>query len=123
MPNHHSHYNAVAPYITKDGSAIRELMHPAVQGNALQSLAEATVPPGAVTALHLHRASEEIYYFIQGEGMMHLGDEQFPERSGDSVAIPPGIAHNVRNTGNVPLKILCACSPAYRHDDTILLGA
>ena len=122
MPIPQSNYESIAPYITKDGSEIRELMHPAVHGNALQSLAEATVPPGAETALHLHRASEEIYYFIQGAGMMRLGDELFAVRSGDSIAIPPGAAHNVRNTGNVPLKILCACAPAYDHDDTILLG-
>ena len=122
MPIPQSKYESIAPYITKDGSEIRELMHPAVHGNAQQSLAEATVPPGAETALHLHRVTEEIYYFTQGEGSMRLGDERFSVRAGDSIAIPPGAAHNVRNTGNVPLKILCACEPAYDHDDTILLG-
>ena len=122
MPIPQSNYESIAPYITKDGSEIRELMHPAVHGNAQQSLAEATVPPGAETALHLHRVTEEIYYFTQGEGSMRLGDERFSVRAGDSIAIPPGAAHNVSNTGNVPLKILCACEPAYDHDDTILLG-
>ena len=122
MPIPQSNYESIAPYITKDGSEIRELMHPAVHGNALQSLAEATVPPGAETALHLHRVTEEIYYFTQGEGSMRLGDERFSVRAGDSIAIPPGAAHNVRNTGSVRLKILCACAPAYAHDDTVLLS-
>ena len=44
-------YDSVVPYITKDGSEIRELMHPAVHGNQNQSLAEAMVPPGARTLL------------------------------------------------------------------------
>ncbi len=39
-------YEKIEPYITKDGSIIRELMHPAVHGNSKQSLAEATVPAG-----------------------------------------------------------------------------
>jgi hypothetical protein len=33
-------YRDVAPYTTKDGSEIRELMHPAVHGNAKQSLSK-----------------------------------------------------------------------------------
>ena len=42
--------------MTKDGSEIRELMHPAVHGNRKQSLAEATVAAGtARRALHRHR--------------------------------------------------------------------
>jgi hypothetical protein len=33
--------------VTRDGSVIRERMHPSVQGNRRQSLAEAIVAPGA----------------------------------------------------------------------------
>ncbi|MCU0805057.1 MAG: cupin domain-containing protein [Burkholderiales bacterium] len=111
----------VAPYVTKDGSEIRELMHPGVHGNAAQSIAEATVAPGARTQLHRHRATEEIYHFTQGEGTMTLGAERFAVRVGDTVCIPPGTPHCVQNTGRVAMKILCACAPAYSHDDTELL--
>ena len=52
MPVIQSQYRAIEPYVTKDGSEIRELMHPTVHGNRQQSLAEATVAPGAQTALH-----------------------------------------------------------------------
>ena len=114
-------YRDVAPYLTKDGSQIRELMHPAVHGNRAQSLAEATVPPGGKTLLHRHGATEEIYYVTEGEGEMTLGDERFPLRAGDTVCIAPGTPHCVENTGATPLKILCACTPAYAHEDTELL--
>ena len=50
-----SHYHDQSPFETKDGSQIRELMHPAVHGNAAQSLAEARIDPGRRTALHRHR--------------------------------------------------------------------
>lgn len=116
-----SAYDRIEPYVTKDGSVIRELMHPGVQGNRAQSLAEATVPPGATTLLHRHRETEEIYHFAAGTGVMILGDERFAVRAGDTVAIPPGTAHAVENTGPEAMKILCACSPAYAHDDTELL--
>ena len=116
-----SDYAAVPPYITKDGSEIRELMHPSVHGNRAQSLAEATVPPGAKTLLHRHAVTEEIYHFTEGEGWMTLGMERIAVQAGDTVAIAPGIAHSVENTGADQMKILCACSPAYSHDDTEVL--
>ena len=115
-------YSDIAPYITKDGSEIRELMHPSVHGNAQQSLAEATVLPGCRTLLHRHRATEEIYHVLQGEGSMMLGDETLRVHAGDTICIAPGTPHCIENTGRDPLKILCACSPAYAHEDTELLA-
>lgn len=118
-----SRYADCTPYITRDGSEIRELMHPAVHGNRHQSLAEATVLPGATTRLHRHHATEEIYHVTAGSGLMRMGDEEFAIQPGDTVCIPPGTAHAVRNTGEEPLRILCCCSPAYSHADTELLTA
>ena len=116
-----SKYSEVEPCVTKDGCEIRELMHPSVHGNRNQSLAEATVRAGQKTELHCHWASEEIYHFSQGRGVMTVGDERFPVKAGDTVCIPPGVAHQVENTGRGPLRILCACSPPYAHDDTRLV--
>lgn len=116
-----SSHAVVEPYVTRDGSEIRELMHPSVQGNRAQSLAEATVAPGGSTLLHRHLRTEEIYHFTRGRGSMTLGGERLQVRAGDTVCIPPGLAHCVENTGAEPLVLLCACSPAYSHDDTELL--
>ena len=114
-------YREVEPYTTKDGSTIRELMHPQVHGNRNQSLAEAIVEPGAATRLHAHAVTEEIYHITAGSGVMVLGGEEFPVGPGDTVCIPPGTPHRVRNTGATPLQILCACCPPYSHDDTRLI--
>lgn len=116
-----SRYAACAAYTTKDGSIIRELMHPTVHGNALQSLAEATVAAGCQTLLHRHARTEEIYHFTHGQGLMTLGEESFVVQAGDTVCIAPGTPHRIRNTGEAPLRLLCACAPAYSHEDTELL--
>ena len=113
----------VAAYITKDGSEIRELLHPSTHTVRNQSLAEAVIPPGTTTLLHRHRQSEEIYHVTQGRGVMTLGDAQFVIGPGDSILIAPGTAHCVSNDGEVPLRILCCCAPAYAHGDTELLTA
>jgi mannose-6-phosphate isomerase-like protein (cupin superfamily) len=114
-------YRDVRPYTTKDGSEIRELMHPAVHGNRNQSLAEATVFPGCRTLLHRHGTTEEIYYICAGEGVMVLGDDAFRVETGDAVCIAPGTPHCIENTGTTGLRILCSCSPAYAHEDTEIL--
>lgn len=111
----------IQPYATKDGSEIRELMHPDRHGNLRQSLAEAVVYPGRQTVLHKHLRTEELYHVTAGEGLMTLGAERFAVRAGDTVCIPPGTPHCIANTGAEPLRILCCCAPPYAHDDTILL--
>lgn len=113
--------DAVAPFVTADGSLVRELMHPARHAARRQSLAEATVPPGGRTFLHKHRASEEVYHFLGGAGRMRLGEEVLDVQEGDTVCIPPGTLHNLENPGGAPLVLLCACSPAYRDADTDIL--
>ncbi|MBE7421958.1 MAG: cupin domain-containing protein [Zoogloeaceae bacterium] len=112
---------AVVPYTTKDGSEIRELMHPAVHGNRAQSLAEAVVPAGAHTRLHRHRETEELYHVTAGEGVLTLGEERIKVSPGDTALIPPGMPHRIESFGPGPLRFLCCCSPAYRHEDTELL--
>ena len=87
-----SSYADVIPYVTKDGSEIRELMHPARHCNRLQSLAEATVAPGARTALHRHGTTEEIYHITHGRGRMTLNAATFDVNPGDTICIAPGTA-------------------------------
>jgi len=111
----------IAPYVTRDGSEIRELLHPDAHAVRNQSLAEAVVAPGGATLLDRHEASEEIYHVTRGNGLLTLGSEKFAIAAGDSIAIPPGTPHRVENVGAVALHILCCCSPAYSHDDTFLL--
>jgi mannose-6-phosphate isomerase-like protein (cupin superfamily) len=114
-------YQDIPAYTTKDGSEIRELMHPAVHGNAKQSLAEAIVAVGEKTQLHRHLNTEEIYHVTAGHGVMRLGEKEFVIDPGDTIAILPGMAHAVENTGKEPLRIFCCCTPPYSHDDTELL--
>ncbi|MBL8393452.1 MAG: cupin domain-containing protein [Candidatus Accumulibacter sp.] len=114
-------YHDIPVHITKDGSEIRELMHPAVHGNQRQSLAEAVIQPGQQTLLHRHPVSEELYHVTSGSGLLSLGSETLSIAVGDTVLIPPGTPHRVLATGIEALHLLCCCSPAYRHEDTELL--
>lgn len=108
------------PFVTKDGSTIREVAGAVSLPAVNQSLAEATVPVGAATDEHYHRVTEELYWFVSGRGRMRVEDEMRDVGPGDCVLIPPGARHKLFNTGDEPLVLLCCCAPAYSHEDTVI---
>jgi mannose-6-phosphate isomerase-like protein (cupin superfamily) len=112
--------DAAAPFITKDGSEIRELLAHRNSVIRNQSLAEARVPVGGSTQEHYHIKTEEIYFITAGHGRMRIETEVAEVKPGDAIAIPPGKKHKIWNTGSETLKLLCCCSPAYEHGDTII---
>jgi len=110
------------PFVTKDGSIIRELLAHRNSSIRNQSLAEATVPVGVVTELHHHPKTEEIYYILSGTGKMEIDGEFREIGPGDAIAIGPGKWHRIRNDGSKDLVFLCCCAPGYEHTDTVLAG-
>jgi mannose-6-phosphate isomerase-like protein (cupin superfamily) len=112
--------NEVEPFITKDGSEIRELLAHRNSAIRNQSLAEARLPVGASTQEHFHPRAEEIYYITHGAGKFRLEGESCEVRAGDAIAIRPGQKHKLWNTGDETLRLLCCCTPAYEHSDTVI---
>lgn len=106
------------PFTTADGSTIRSLLDLSVAPVRNQSLAEATIPAGEATTRHHHRASEEIYYLLEGTGVVEVDGETRPVGPGDAILIPPGSWHRIRADATGPIRMLCACAPPYRHEDT-----
>ena len=110
----------VAPFVTKDGSEIRELLAHRNSTIRNQSLAEARLAPGASTQEHYHPKTEEIYYITHGTGRIRIDAELRDVRAGDAIAILPGCKHKLWNTGPDALRLLCCCAPGYEHQDTII---
>ena len=113
--------NSVEAFITKDTSEVREILAPGNSSLRRQSLAEARVAPGRSTEEHFHPKAEEIYYILEGKGLMSIDGEEREIGHGDGIVILPGSRHKVWNTGQSDLVILCCCSPAYGHDDTVIV--
>lgn len=106
----------VKPFITKDRSKIREFYH-----SQVMSLAEATVEINQTTEYHLHKRSEEIYYILEGEGLMEIESDQQKVSEDQVIIIPPDKRHRIRNKGDTQLRFLCFCSPPYSDKDTVLV--
>jgi len=117
---HVSSYALLEPFVTLDGSEIREWAGRVSAPAENQSLAEATIPVGGATTEHYHRISEELYLVSAGQGRLFMDGEERMITEGDCALIPPGARHKVFNVGAGPLRLLCACSPAYSDEDTRL---
>jgi mannose-6-phosphate isomerase-like protein (cupin superfamily) len=118
---HVTSYAELPAFKTLDGSEIREWAGPVSAPARNQSLAEATVPVGGATIAHYHRRSEELYLVAAGRGRLVLDGEERILEQGDCALIPPGTCHKIHNAGEQPLRILCACAPAYSDADTELI--
>lgn len=68
------------------------------------------LPPGkAAFPRHNHRVNEEMFFILEGEGEIRIGNERHKVRAGDAIACPPGgpeTAHQIANTGEAELKFL-----------------
>jgi len=104
-------------FIAGDNTILRELLHPAKTDLKLRySLAHAIVKPGETSRPHKLKTSE-VYYILEGEGLMHIDDESAKVRPGQAIYIPPNSKQYIQNTGNSELKFLCLVDPAWRRED------
>ncbi len=111
----------IKSYITKDNSKIKEIFHPNNSSLKSMSLAEAVVLPRKTTKYHYHKKSDEIYFILQGTGILEIEEERKKVRENDCILIRAGSRHRINNIGKIELKILCFLSPPYSHEDTVLV--
>ena len=69
-----------------------------------------TIPPGRAP-MHSH-VYDEVVYIIEGEGILHIGDESTPIERGSCMHLPPLEPHCLENTGAGPMRVLGVFHPA-----------
>ena len=108
-------------FVAGDGSLLRELLHPDKAPLDVRfSLAHATVAPDRATRPH-KLAAAEVYYVVEGFGVMFIDDEYEPVEPGSTVYIPPGATQYIENTGDHELVFLCIVDPAWQPEDEQIL--
>jgi mannose-6-phosphate isomerase-like protein (cupin superfamily) len=109
-------------FIAGDHTILRELLHPAKSDIKLRySLAHAVVKPGEVSLAHRLKTSE-VYYILEGEGIMYIDNESANVHHGHAIYIPPDSRQYIKNTGNSDLKFLCIVDPAWRNEDEEIIN-
>jgi mannose-6-phosphate isomerase-like protein (cupin superfamily) len=107
--------------VAGDHTLLRELLSPHHDPiDARYSLALARIGPGLSSSPHALRTTE-VYYLLQGAGVMSIDDEERRVEAGDAVYIPPNAVQFLRNDGDQEIVFICIVDPAWRSEDEIIL--
>ena len=99
-------------FLTEERCHIIELLNDTHDRSS--SIARARVEPDVTTAWHLLKDTAEMYYILEGEGFMEIGENYTQKVSkGDIIKIPRNTVQRITNTGAVDLIFLCFCVPAF----------
>jgi oxalate decarboxylase/phosphoglucose isomerase-like protein (cupin superfamily) len=91
-------------YLLKDNKTLNNLV-----------LSSTKLYRGQATRGHSHAGQEEVYFFVQGTGMMMVDDEKFRVNAGDIIMIPDGAFHRVINDGEMNLVFNCVFQGQRNH--------
>lgn len=67
------------------------------------TLGTARIPPGEALHEHRHRQAE-IYFVLEGTGLVEIGSKTRPIGAGSAVFVPGNAAHSCKNTGVSDLR-------------------
>jgi len=107
-----------------DNTILCELLHPEKENRDLKinySIAHAVLKAGESSLVHKLNTSVEIYYILEGTGIMHIDDESEEVLPGQVIYIPANSRQYIQNTGDNELKFLAIVHPMWREDDEELM--
>ena len=91
-------------YLLRDNKTLKNLV-----------LSSTKLYRGQATRGHNHPGQEEVYFFVQGTGVMIVDEEHFRVGSGDIVIVPDGAFHKVINDGEMNLIFNCVFDGKRNH--------
>lgn len=108
------HVDDIPKEPTRNGALKRVLLrHEDVDSPYLMFMNEVYVKPGETITAHQHTDMEEIFYFLEGQGVMEIAGETQPVMPGDRIIVPMQINHVLTNTSDTEMKFVCFGVKAY----------
>ncbi len=103
-----------------DETILCELLHPDREDQDLEmvfSIAHAILNPGESSLPHKMKTSVEVYYILEGKGVMHIDHESAEVQPDQVIYIPPNAKQWIENSGDSDLKFLCIVYPPWQEED------
>ncbi len=108
-------------FLAGDKTFIQELLHPKNdQIDLPYSIAHGTLGIDQSSLPHILEESEELYIFLNGNGILHINEEKIVVKSGDLVLVPADAKQHLKNTGNQILEFFCIVSPPWNNQKEVI---
>ena len=78
-----------------------------------------SLPPGCDIGAEVHEDRDQFFRFEEGRGQVDIDDNSYDVVDGSAVIVPAGARHNVRNTGDGPLKLYTLYGPPEHRDAVV----
>lgn len=89
----------VVPYVCDETYSSKQLTGDELAGFPVININEGTLKGGCRTGGGAHEDTE-IYYIVEGTGILWLDEDSIPVKPGDIIVIPPHTFHWIDNTMN-----------------------
>jgi mannose-6-phosphate isomerase-like protein (cupin superfamily) len=108
-------YNDNIETLTIANSDFRRVIY---TGKHLQ-LVLMTLQPGEEIGSEIHDGIDQFFRFEEGTGAVDIDGVENKVEDGSAVIVPSGACHNVRNTGDTPLKLYTIYGPPEHQDQVV----
>ncbi len=78
-----------------------------------------TLQPGEEIGSEIHDGIDQFFRFEEGAGVVDIDGVENQVEDGSGVIVPSGARHNVRNTGDRPLKLYTIYGPPEHQDKVV----
>jgi mannose-6-phosphate isomerase-like protein (cupin superfamily) len=93
------------------GALSKALVRPETVGSRQIDYRISTYQPMAYVQLHSHKAQEQVYHVLEGEGLMEIDGKRQVVRKHDVIFLPPGVPHAIQNSGVGDLTFIVVTTP------------
>ena len=101
--------------VTEENGDFRRVLY---TGHNMQ-LVLMSIPPGCEIGAEVHDDRDQFFRFEAGSGEVMVDDNVYQVKPDDAVIVPQGARHNVRCTGEEPLKMYTIYGPPEHIDGKV----
>ena len=100
------------------GEALYKILFDRNTLKAMTGFWQTIVNPNITLPPHSHEDEEQIYFILEGNGIIMVGEERKRVRKGDAIYLPAGISHGFINDSDKPCLILAVGAKVHTQKET-----
>jgi mannose-6-phosphate isomerase-like protein (cupin superfamily) len=104
------HYKPVFGEADRDGRSMRSVVR----------FGEAALDPRGSCQTVEYERQEELYFVLEGKGVLHYAEQSYPMRRNDFTYIAPGVRHSIENSSQEPFEVVVM---TFKIPSSISIGA